>query len=445
MRKGIISLINDASEDDLPKITAADEIVACMARAFEDGWKDAKSVFDMLDDAKKLQVRVLHAARPPPLLMRIRFAARSRSCPRVPQVYLMLKADSPQLFEEYRVYPMPSPSRGIQQGHRRQRQVHGQRPHALPRTGVLELEEAFANDVKEPHMDTLVKVATLLGLKGEPNDVLVALAPHMKARIDRLKELGERDEPDKEEERRRRNKSVRLNKAWNMLLRPLERIKKRFKKAMPPSMLPPPPTSAVAAAPAAPAATLALPMASAAGPAASSQPLALMPPVTQPASSAPLALPPPSPTSYLRRRVRPRPNCAKCEVARGLDDASVRTDFATDGGKGRSRIVSAKRACPLAAHAINDADGVALLEQYERDYGVKLTKKKQKFEEFMGSEYHVERLGKPPSFAVSLYRARVNAALAVQGGGVKLNLNSSGYELVTEARAKDNYMGFMIV
>ena len=62
MRKGIISLINDASEDDLPKITAADEIVACMARAFEDGWKDAKSVFDMLDDAKKLQVRVLHAA-----------------------------------------------------------------------------------------------------------------------------------------------------------------------------------------------------------------------------------------------------------------------------------------------------------------------------------------------------------------------------------------------
>jgi hypothetical protein len=67
VRKGIISLINDASEDDLPKITAADEIVACMARAFEDGWKDAKSVFDMLDDAKKLQVRVLHAASPPPL------------------------------------------------------------------------------------------------------------------------------------------------------------------------------------------------------------------------------------------------------------------------------------------------------------------------------------------------------------------------------------------
>ena len=51
------------SGDDQGKILASDEIVACMARAFEDGWKDAKSVFEMLDDAKKLQVRVLHAAR----------------------------------------------------------------------------------------------------------------------------------------------------------------------------------------------------------------------------------------------------------------------------------------------------------------------------------------------------------------------------------------------
>ena len=314
----------------------------------------------------------------------------------------------------------------------------------------FELENAFRNNIKQPHMDTLVKVATLLGLKGEPNDVLTTLAPHMKARIERQEEMWKKDDVDstkaKQVERERALKRIRLNKACNMLLYPENRIKKQFKEAMPQSMLPPPPpTSAVAAAPAAPAATLALPMASAAGPAASSQPLALMPPVGQPASSAPLALPPPSPNSYLRRRVRPRPDCAKCEVARGTDP-SVRTDFATDGGKGRARSVSAKRACPLAAHAINSAvDGVALLEQYERDHGAKLTNKKRKFEEFMSSEYYVERLGKPPSFAVSLYRARVNAALAVQGGGVKLNLNSAGYELVTEARAKDNYMGFMIV
>ena len=166
-----------------------------------------------------------------------------------------------------------------------------------------------------------------------------------------------------------------------------------------------------------------------------------------------LALPPQSPNSYLRRRVLPRPDCTKCAVARG-DDASVRTDFATDGanacggGKGSGkRNIAKKRACPLAAHAINSAvDGVALLEQYERDYGARLTKKKQKFEEFMSSEYHVERLGKPPSFSVSLYsQPRVNAALAVQGGGVNLNLNYSGYEVVKEARNKDNYAGFMIV
>lgn len=53
------------SDDDQDKILASDEIVACMARAFEDRWKDAKSVFEMLDNAKKIQVRVLHAARLP--------------------------------------------------------------------------------------------------------------------------------------------------------------------------------------------------------------------------------------------------------------------------------------------------------------------------------------------------------------------------------------------
>jgi hypothetical protein len=178
-----------------------------------------------------------------------------------------------------------------------------------------------------------------------------------------------------------------------------------------------------------------------------------MPPVGQPmpsapsAPSAPLALPQPSPTtSYLRSRVRPRPNCAKCEVARG-PDPSVRANFAEEGGKGRARNVSAKRACPLAAHAINSAvDGVALLEQYERDHGAKLTNKKRKFEDFMSSEYNVERLGKSPSYAVSLYsEPRVNAALAVQGGEIKLNLKSSGYEVTNKSRPKDWYAGFMII
>ena len=171
-------------------------------------------------------------------------------------------------------------------------------------------------------------------------------------------------------------------------------------------------------------------------------------------SAAPLALPPPSHDSHLRCHVLPRPDCAKCAVARDPSDASVRADFATEGshgggcGKGRGyRDISKKRACPLAAHAINSKDGVALLEQYERDYGVKLTNKKMKFEEFMRSEHGVERLGKPPSHSVSLYsEPRVDTALAVdEGGSVKLNLQSLGYEVANKSKPKDWYAGFVIV
>ena len=61
-RRGLVSFVNRLSRDDKSKILASDEIVACMARAFEDGWMDAASVFDLLNDAKKIQVRVLHAA-----------------------------------------------------------------------------------------------------------------------------------------------------------------------------------------------------------------------------------------------------------------------------------------------------------------------------------------------------------------------------------------------
>ena len=87
--------------------------------------------------------------------------------------------------------------------------------------------------------------------------------------------------------------------------------------------------------------------------------------------------------SYLAKRVRPVGGCDKCEVSRG-PDATVRERFCTDGGMGRARDVSRKRACQLRAHAISSAiDGVALLEQYEAECGVKLTNKKQKFEAFM--------------------------------------------------------------
>lgn len=129
--------------------------------------------------------------------------------------------------------------------------------------------------------------------------------------------------------------------------------------------------------------------------------------------------------SYLAKRVRPVGGCDKCEVSRG-PDATVREHFCTDGGMGRARDVSRKRACQLRAHAISSAiDGVALLEQYEAECGVKLTNKKQKFEAFMRNVYGVERLGKAPHHKVTLYSQphRIGCHLGVAPGGyVRLTL-----------------------
>ena len=50
---------NVFSETDQNKILTSDEIVAFLARAFKDGCKDATWVFNLLDDAKKVQVRAL--------------------------------------------------------------------------------------------------------------------------------------------------------------------------------------------------------------------------------------------------------------------------------------------------------------------------------------------------------------------------------------------------
>ena len=61
-------------------------------------------------------------------------------------------------------------------------------------------------------------------------------------------------------------------------------------------------------------------------------------------------------------------------------------------------------------------------------------------------QYGVERLGKSPSHSVSLYREpRVDATLALEGGSVKLNLQSFGYEVANKSKPKDWYAGFVIV
>ena len=106
--------------------------------------------------------------------------------------------------------------------------------------------------------------------------------------------------------------------------------------------------------------------------------------------------------------------------------------------------MSAKRSCPLASHAISATeDGVPLLKNYESEYGVKITNKKQKVCAFMQSKYNVERIGQSPSYKVTLYSPpRVDAALAVTGGAIKLGLSVHGYQAVTTS--KDNFMGFFV-
>ena len=98
---------------------------------------------------------------------------------------------------------------------------------------------------------------------------------------------------------------------------------------------------------------------------------------------------------------------------------------------GRTRNISLKRACPLAAHAISaTGDGVPLLEKYERDYGVKLTNKKQKFNDFIKNSYGVERLGQGPSYKVTLYNPpRIDATLALEDGAVKLKCQTTRHGL----------------
>ena len=58
-RRGIFKMIEDVDGDDEHDILTSDKIVAFLARAFEDRWKDAASVFDLLEDTKKSQVRVV--------------------------------------------------------------------------------------------------------------------------------------------------------------------------------------------------------------------------------------------------------------------------------------------------------------------------------------------------------------------------------------------------
>eukprot|EP00966_Prymnesium_polylepis_P097795 2264742-Prymnesium_polylepis.1 len=51
----------------------------------------------------------------------------------------------------------------------------------------IKMDRAFRNNVNQPHMATLVEVAIACGYNGSPDDVLKALAPHVKNEKERIK------------------------------------------------------------------------------------------------------------------------------------------------------------------------------------------------------------------------------------------------------------------
>ena len=161
----------------------------------------------------------------------------------------------------------------------------------------------------------------------------------------------------------------------------------------------------------------------------------------------------PSYYDYLNTRIKRRQECTKCWASSDPEQHELRLHFAnpSEDGRGRTKDVSRKRGCPYASHAINSSGhGVQALEDYEQQYGVILTSKKKKFEEYMRDEKAgkgVERLGKPPHYKVSMYNPILpwKTKLAVDADGkVKLNLTPSGYEK-NFPETKNNYGGFMIV
>lgn len=265
------------------------------------------------------------------------------------------------------------------------------------------LAAAFENDVHRPYCLLLREVAAYCGFEGPPSEVLSRLAPHMQREKERVRHHYKFNAlaVDKPGAYRQQLVLTRLQKAYSMLRYPGNRLLKQVAKAGGDAPKPSNPETA--------------------------------PP--------PSFAAPPTINEYVRRYIRPRTDCVKCVAARG-SDATVRSLFASEGGSGRTRNVSMKRACPLQDHAISAAnDGVPILAQYEREFGVNIPMKKRRFVTFMQEEFNVERLGQPPNFQVSLYKApQVTTSITLSDGNVKLRLVPVGYQPVS--RSKDNYMGF---
>ena len=331
LREGSRHILGELSTNpdglDLGEIVAMRHgAVPFVARGIEDNWSDAKSIFAKFDDAKKAQTWIQLEEN---LARRGGWGDWGED------------SSGDPVYSNATLADLVKPGRNPAHGHW---PIHTsvypsvKDAHTQYRANVIdEIIGAFKNDINQPHMPSLVKAANTCGWRGTPSQVLEKLAPHVKHEHDRLNRAFGRDtssELSKSEKLHRERRLAKLLTAYNMLLRPEERIKKQFVKKMPNSMLPPPPSpppppdvskpapalmppgaSAPLMAlmpPAAAAAAVAPPPAMVASPPAAAAP----PPPRSPAAAAPprrplLASPP------RRASARSRPRGGACRPRRG--------------------------------------------------------------------------------------------------------------------------------
>lgn len=242
--------------------------------------------------------------------------------------------------------------------------------------------------IDTPDVPSLVEVSRKLGLEGTPRERLIQLAPHLNAYEGYLHQLwlyNSTANTSKEELNRQAEQRVRAARAATWLRLPSQAIEKRFSNAMPLDDVDVDGQAGQSAA-------------------ASSKP-------------EPMAI-----KDYLGPCFSLRESCSRCKVltAEGDDGDKARLEFTNPEDRGRGRLASNKRGCPLMDHAITttgssnkfNQDAMALFDDYDRDYPAaefnrpatySVVKRKEIMRDVIESKFKIQRLGCGPHYAVSLY------------------------------------------
>lgn len=273
---------------------------------------------------------------------------------------------------------------------------------------IVEMFDLYKKNVMKPLFDTferthpkalvLCQVAEAVGLDGSSESVLKELAKHA-TRGRRIMEREADQQRDKSVAMERSNaKNIRrMKKAFEMLNNPSVWLQRKVERQT-----------------------------------ASTKPVSTKrPPSSDPA---------PPLHEYLKRHVRPRNGCARCEVARGADPGP-RIGYPRDGTGTRDNV-SNKRACPFAEHAVFvETDLLPLIAEYDRMYRVKRSNKRVAASDFMKDTYGVEPLGGHQGRVTIYEMTRVKAALENNDGRVSLKLSASR----PVQRCHGVYAGFEVV